>query len=205
MKKLIVTLLLMYAVLTIANGQFTKIGGGIALSSGFRFHDQLMTGNRSSTIAVSFKGIYKISEPFQISPSFGFFLPNATSEQSSKQTVSSMMFDINGHFILNPSGSIEFYGLAGIDILFTSDKYSSGGSPSNKETDNALGLNLGIGTCLKISEKLGIYGEAKYIFNDKYNQFMINAGALLNINLTKKHENPKIETNYPYRSGNSQY
>ena len=199
MKKLILTFFLMFAVMVIVNGQFTKIGGGIALSSGFRFHDQLMTGNRSSTIAVSFKGIYKISEPFQISPSFGFFLPHATSEQSSKQTVSSMMFDINGNFILNPSGSIEFYGLAGIDILFTSDKYSSGGSPSNKETDNALGLNLGIGTCLKISEKLGIYGEAKYIFNDNYNQFIINAGALLNINLTKKHENPKIETNYPYR------
>ena len=199
MKKLILIFFLMFAVMVIVNSQFTKIGGGIALSSGFRFHDQLMTGNRSSTIAVSFKGIYKISEPFQISPSFGFFLPHATSEQLSKQTVSSMMFDINGHFILNPSGSIDFYGLAGIDILFISDKYSSGGSPSNKETDNALGLNLGIGTCLKISEKLGIYGEAKYIFNDKYNQFMINAGALLNINLTKRHENPKIETNYPYR------
>lgn len=189
----------MFAVIVIINGQFTKIGGGIGLSSGFRFHDQLMTGNRSGTIAVSFKGIYKISEPFQISPSFCFFFPHVTNSQSSKQTVFSEMFDINGHYILNPSGRIEFYGLAGIDILFTSDKYSSGGSPSNKETDNTLGLNLGIGTCLKISEKLGIYGEAKYIFNNKYNQFNINAGALLNINPPKKHENPKIETNYPYR------
>jgi hypothetical protein len=86
-----------------------------------------------------------------------------------------------------------------MDILFTSEKFSSGGSPSNKVTDNALGLNLGIGACLRISEKLGIYCETKYIFNNKYNQFMVDAGALLNINLPKKHENPKIETNYPYR------
>jgi hypothetical protein len=199
MKKLIVTFLLMFAVLAIVYGQFTKIGGGIALCSGFRLHDQLVTGNSSGTIAVSLKGIYIISEPFQISPSFCFFIPHVSSYQSSKQTASSLMFDINGHYILNPSARIEFYGLAGIDILFTSDKYSSVDLPSNKETDNALGLNLGIGTSLKISEKLGIYGEAKYIFNNKYNQFMINAGALLNINLSKKHENPKIETNYPFR------
>jgi opacity protein-like surface antigen len=199
MKKIILTFLMMFTVLVIVNGQFTKIGGGIVLSSGFRFHDQLMTGNGSGTIGVSFKGIYRISEAFQISPSFCFFLPHVTNDQSSKQTVSSEMFDINGHYILNPSGSIEFYGLAGIDILFTSDKYTSSGSPSNKETDNALGLNLGIGTCLKISEKLSIYGEAKYIFNKKYNQFIINAGALLNINPPKKHENSKIETSYPYR------
>jgi hypothetical protein len=199
MKKLILIFLLMFAVLVIVNGQFTKIGGGIGLSSGFRFHDQLMTGNKSGTIAVSFKGIYRISETFQISPSFCFFLPHVTDDQSSKQTVSSEMFDINGHYHLNTSESIEFYGLAGIDILFTSDKYTSAGAPSNKETDNALGLNLGIGTGLKISEKLSIYGEAKYIFNNKYNQFMIYAGALLNINLPEKHENPKIETNFPYR------
>ena len=199
MKKLIVTFLLMLVVMTVISGQFTKIGGGIALSSGFRFHDQLMTGNSSGPVAVSFKSIYKVSEPFEISPSFGFILPHVRSEQSSKQTVSSLMFDLNGHYILNPSGWIDFYGLAGIDILFISDKYSSGGTPSNKETDNALGLNVGIGTCLKIGDKFGVYGEAKYIFNNKYNQFMINAGALLNINLSKKHENPKIETNYPYR------
>jgi hypothetical protein len=130
MKKLILTFLLIFAVMVIVNGQFTEIGGGIGLSSGFRFHDQLMTGNKSGSIAVSFKGIYKITEPFQISPSFCFFFPHVTNSQSSKQTVSSEMFDINGHYILNPSGSIEFYGLAGIDILFTSDKYSSGGSPS---------------------------------------------------------------------------
>jgi outer membrane protein X len=199
MKKLILTFLLIFAVLIIADGQFTKIGGGLAMSSGFRFHDQLMTGNRSGIIAVSVRGIYRISEPFQISPSFCFFLPHVTSGQLSKHTISSMMFDINGHYILTSSGSFEFYGLGGIDILFASDKYSSSGSPSNKETDNTLGLNLGIGTGLKIGEKFGIYSEVKYIFNDKYNQFMISAGVLLNINMTRKQEKPGIESNYPYR------
>lgn len=199
MKKSIVIFLMMFAVLTRVNGQFTRIGGGISLSSGFGFHDQLIAGNSSGKIAISFKGIYKISEPFQISPSFCFFFPHVTSVQTAKQTVTSMMFDVDGHYILNPSGRIEFYGLAGIDILYVSDKYSSSGTPSNKETDNALGLNLGAGTSLKISEKFGIYGEAKYLLNSRYSQFIVTAGAHLNLNLSKKNENPKIDTNYPYR------
>lgn len=198
MKKLIAIFLMMLSVLTKTNGQFTKIGGGISLSSGFGFHDQLITGTSSGKIAISFKGIYKISETFQISPSFCFFFPRVTSAQTARQTVTSMMFDIDGHYILNPSARIEFFGLSGIDILYASEVYSSGGTPSNKETDNALGLNIGVGTSLKISEKLGVYGEAKYLLSSRFSQFIVTAGALLNINLSKKNENPRIDTNYPY-------
>jgi Outer membrane protein beta-barrel domain len=189
MKKLTFIFLLMFAVLITASGQFYGIGGGITLSSGFQFHDQAMEGNKSGTIGVSLKSVYKISDPFQISPSFTFFYPHVTNGSLSKQSISSMMFDINGQYILNPSDRIEFYGLAGLDILFAANKYSSGGSPSSKETDNALGLNFGIGTSLKITEIFDIYGEAKYVFNNKYNQFMINAGILFSINLMKKPEN----------------
>lgn len=199
MKKSIVIFLMTFAVLTMVSGQFTKIGGGISLSSGFGFHDQLITGTSSGKIAISLKGIYRISEPFQISPSFCFFFPHIARIQTSKQTITSMMFDIDGHYILNPSSRIEFYGLAGFDILYASDKYSSGVTPSNKQTDNSLGLNLGAGTSLKISDKLGIYGEAKYLLNSRYSQFIVNAGVLLTINLSKKNENPRIDTNYPYR------
>ena len=190
MKKLIAIFLMMFAVLRMINGLLTKIGGGISLSNGFGFHDQLITGTSSGKIGISFKGIYKISEPFQISPSFCFFFPRVTSVQTAKQTVTSVMFDIDGHYILNPSARIEFFALSGIDILYASEIYSSGGIPSNKETDNALGLNLGVGTSLKISEK--------HLLSSRFSQFIVTAGALLNINLSKKNENPRIDTNYPY-------
>jgi hypothetical protein len=189
MKKLFVTFLLMVSVLSMACGQFTGIGGGLAMSSGFQFHEQTLEVNKSSFVAISLKAIYKISVPFNVSPSFTFFFPHVTKVSKSKQTISSMTFDLNGHFVLNPPDRIEFYGLAGLDILFASNKYSPEGLPASKESDNAPGLNLGVGTYIKITEKCSIYGEGKYVFNNKYNQFMVNAGILLNIDHKKKHKN----------------
>jgi hypothetical protein len=189
MKKCFVTFLLIVSALTIANGQFTGIGGGLAMSSGFRFHEQILPENKSDFVGISFKGFCKISEPFYVSPSFTFFYPHITKEQGSKQTISSLMFDIDGHYLINAPNSFEFYGLAGFNILFAGNKYSSEGIPAYKESDNALGLNIGVGTCIKITEKFSIYGEAKYVFNNRYNQFMLNAGILLNIEEKKKHEN----------------
>jgi opacity protein-like surface antigen len=192
MKKFVATFILIISLLSMTNGQFTKIGGGLALSSGFQFHQQTFTGNKSGIIAVSFKADYNISLPFYLSPSFTIFYPHITKDPGSKQTVSSMMFDINGHYVFNSLDKFEFYGLAGLDILFTKNKYSYVGSPSSSESDNALGLNLGLGTYMKITDKFDIYGEAKYIFNNKYNQFMLNAGVLLNIDWMKKHENTEL-------------
>jgi hypothetical protein len=99
------------------------------------------------------------------------------------------MFDINGHYIFNSLDKFEFYCLAGLDILLANKKETSDAFPTITESDNALGLNLGIGTYMKITEQFDIYGEAKYIFNNKYNQFMLNGGILLNLDWMKKHEN----------------
>ena len=194
MKRFIVTFVFFTSLLFITNGQFTKVGGGLALSSGFNFHEQPWDANKSGIIALSFKGIYEITVPLHIAPSFTIFYPHITKEEFSKTSVSSMMFDINGHYVVNSLDQFEFYGLAGLDILFAKKKETfddSEGLPDYKERDNALGLNLGVGTYMKITEQFDIYGEAKYIFS-KYNQFMVNAGLLINIDWLKKHENSGI-------------
>ncbi|TAL79297.1 MAG: autotransporter outer membrane beta-barrel domain-containing protein [Bacteroidetes bacterium] len=189
MKKLILTVILIISVFTLTNAQFTKIGGGLALSSGFPFHNMSWDYNKSGKIAVSLKGIYEISVPFHISPSFTIFYPHITKNATEKTIVSSMMFDINGHYVFNSLDKYEFYGLAGLDFLFAKKKQTYTASPSNTESDNALGLNLGVGTYMKITEQFDLYGEAKYIFNNKYNQFMLNLGILVNIDWLKKNEN----------------
>lgn len=189
MKKLIVIFILVISVIGVTNGQFTKVGGGLALSSGYPFHNVSYDYNKSGLLAISFKGIYEINVPIHIAPSFTIFYPNVTKDQFGKTTVSTMMFDINGHYVFNALDKFEFYGLAGIDILFTKKKATYEFSPTQKETDNALGLNIGAGTYMKITETLDIYGELKYLFNNKYNQFMLNAGVLLNIDWMKKNEN----------------
>jgi opacity protein-like surface antigen len=98
------------------------------------------------------------------------------------------MFDINGHYIFNSLDQFEFYGLAGLDIMLAwkKEKYND---EVFKEKDNALGLNIGLGTYMKITESFDIYAEGKYLFNNKYNQFMLNAGLLFNIEWMKKNEN----------------
>jgi len=180
MKKLIFCLVITVCAVQLINAQFTKIGGGIAFSNGFKFHNLDDEANQSGHFAAFLKGIYEISPPLHVSPSFTFFYPNITEDASTNTIVTSMMFDINGQYVFSSSDRFEFYGLAGLDILLTwkKDKYESSGT--FKESDNALGLNAGAGSCLKITEKTALFAEAKYIIS-KYGQLMLNAGILINL------------------------
>jgi len=195
MKKLIVIILLLISIVTIGNGQFTKVGGGIALSNGFPFHQQTLDENRSGIIAATFKGIYELTLPLHIAPIFTVFYPHITKDEFMKTSVSSMMFDINGHYVINSLNRFEFYGLTGLNITLTRKKTVYSGATANipeiTERDNALGLNLGIGSYIKIAEQFDIFAEAKYIVS-KYDQFILSGGILLNIDWMKKHENSEL-------------
>jgi opacity protein-like surface antigen len=186
MKKFLLTVVILISVNSMVNAQFTKIGGGMGLSSGFPFHQMSWDYNKSGKVTTSFKGIYELSLPIHISPSFTFFYPHIWNDSESKIKVSAIMFDINGHYIFNTLDKFEFYGLAGLDILFAKKReIFTTDTPTIKESDNALGLNLGAGTYMKLSEQINVYGEVKYIFS-KYDQFMVNVGVLVNLEKLKK-------------------
>lgn len=194
MKKFIITFLFMISLLSMANAQFTKIGGGLTYGTGFHFNNVTTPSyeadlHRGPFAGIFLTGIYELNLPIHLAPSFTYFLPRTNKEnlvsfpQSTR--VSAMMFDINGHYVFNSLDRFEFYGLAGLNMTFAKIKWLSS---SLGDSDNALGLNIGAGTYMKITEQSDIYGEAKYIFS-KYDQFMVNAGILLNIDWMKKHEN----------------
>ena len=191
MKKLFLTSILSLSIALIVNGQFTKLGGGLGFTSGYYFHEMEYDYNKSGHFLGYIKGIYELSLPVHISPSISYFVPHVYKEFDSKYTVSTMMFDINGHYIFNSLDRFEFYGLAGLDIMLAwkKEKYFD---DVNKEKDNALGLNIGLGTYMKITESFDILVEAKYLFNNKYNQFILNAGILFNIDWMKKNEKTGI-------------
>jgi hypothetical protein len=191
MKKFISAIIMTLALTAFANGQFTKLGGGPGFTSGYNFHQMEWEYNKSSNLLGSLKGIYEVSLPFHISPSLSFFVPHVYKEYDSKYSVNTTMFDINGHYIFNSLDQFEFYGLAGLDIMLAwkKQKYND---EVFKEKDNALGLNIGLGTYMKITELFDIYAEAKYLFNNKYNQFMLNAGILFNIEWMNKAEKSGI-------------
>jgi hypothetical protein len=201
MKKLFILLFISFTTFTIATGQFTKLGGGLGFTSGFPFHNMSWDYNKSAKFDGFIKGIYEISLPIHISPSFTYLFPHvwksATQFEEQRITVNSMMFDINGHYIFNSLDRFEFYGLAGLDVLLARKKevitFSTPTTPipPGKEADSAIGLNIGAGTYMKMTEQLDLYIEAKYIIS-KYDQLMINVGVLLNLQWLNKNENPGI-------------
>ena len=196
MKKLYVLLFISVITFSVTKGQFTRFGGGLGYSTGFPFHNMPWDANKSGHLNISLKGLYQLKMPIQISPSFTFLFPHITKEtqygEEITTTVSTFMFDINGHYVFNSLDRFEFYGLAGLDILLAGKKevYEMSGSTTttNKEKDNALGLNLGVGTYMKITEQIDLYGEVKYIVS-KYDQFIVNAGVLINLDWLTKNEN----------------
>ena len=195
MKKLIFTILLTTSVFSISNAQFTKLGGGVVYGTGFRYNNE--TGvfadlHKSPFLGIYITGVYEITLPIHVSPSFTYFIPRSndsgvgTANESTR--VSEMMFDINGHYTFNSLDRFEFYGLAGLNVTLAKIKWIG---TASSDSDNAIGLNLGGGTYMKLTEQLDLNAELKYIVS-KYDQLLINVGLLLNIDWLKKNENKGI-------------
>jgi opacity protein-like surface antigen len=179
----------MIAAIPQVNAQFTKVGGGMAFTTSFYFNNSDFSGYRSGHFGAFVKGIYEINTVIHISPSYNIFFPHVTKEAESRLSISSMMFDINGHYVFNSLDRFEFYGLLGLDVLLAGLRSKSTGFPVFKEKDNALGLNIGAGTYIKLTEQFDLCTEIKYVLS-KYDQFMVNAGVLVNLDWLIKHEKP---------------
>jgi opacity protein-like surface antigen len=203
MKKIFILLTSLFVTVSISNGQFTKLGGGLGFTSGYPFQNTTGDYNKSGHLYASAKGIVELSLPFHLSPSITFCLPNVTKISFSTYTISTMMIDINGHYVVNYLDRFEFYGLAGFDILMGWRKEVRKPSATVTETfksqDNALGLNIGAGSYMKITEQLDLFAEVKYViygkdklFFSNYNQVMVTAGVLINLQWLAKNENPKM-------------
>jgi hypothetical protein len=186
------------------NAQPERLGGGLILSSSYHFHDINSAGNKSGNPALTFKHVHKITIPIEFSPSFVFFYPHVQNIIYEKTTIWTMLFDFDVHYIFNSLEKFEFYGVAGPNLLVTwkKDKYSGAapnpitGQPTGtevtyREKDVAMGLNLGAGSYMKLTDQFDLYLEAKYLVS-KYHQFMLNAGILINIDWLKSHEDPGI-------------
>jgi hypothetical protein len=197
MKKSLLIILLVIISFPAVNAQFTKIGGGVAYTTGFHYNNE-KSGfeadlHRSPFLGFFVTGIYEITLPIHIAPSFTYFIPRTNEIPNGsfpmKTRVSSMMFDINGHFVFNSLDRFEFYGVGGVDILLTGIKWLD--ASGSKDHDNAIGLNLGVGSYMKIAQQVDLFLEAKYVVS-KYGQFMANAGVLVNLQYIVKHKKEPI-------------
>jgi opacity protein-like surface antigen len=190
MKKAMVILPLIILIISSANGQFTKIGGGLTYGTGYHFNNErglVADLNRSPRAGIIVKGIYELKLPVYLSPSFTYFIPRTnltgTPAGNGEETrSSSIMFDLNGHYVFNSDDRFEFYALGGLNITFAKIKRIG---ISYSGTDNVPGLNIGAGTSIKLTETMVIFGEIKFIVS-KYDQVLVNAGTLVNIHWSEK-------------------
>jgi len=196
MKKFIIPILIIVSAVPSVNAQFTKIGGGGAAGTGIYWNNETDVSNyRTGLPALSLTGIYEIMLPLHVAPSFTYYFPHITKTsivtgESTKQVISCMMFDINCHYVFNSLNRFEFYVLAGLNVTLVGIKRITeinAATNKTKESDNAFGLNIGPGICIKLTDQFDLYGEAKYILS-KYDQFLFNAGVLINIDWLIKHE-----------------
>jgi outer membrane immunogenic protein len=194
MKKLLSTFLMAFSMAVLVNGQFTKIGGGLTYGTGFHYNnvtspDFEANFHKGPNLGIFVTGIYELKLPVHIAPSFTYFFPRTNKDTQvtsnpQKTRVSGMMFDLNGHYVFNSLDRFEFFGLAGLNITFAKIKWLN---TTSGDSDNAIGLNIGAGTYMKLTEQLDLYGQVKYIVS-KYDRLVINAGLLLNVDWLKKNE-----------------
>jgi opacity protein-like surface antigen len=210
MKRIFILLFVLLTALSVTSGQSVKIGGGPGLSTGFPFYNLSDSYNKSGNVDLSLKGIYRTNKPLSFSPSFTFFIPRGSKLayplEERKVTINAFMFDFNGHYAFISTDRFELYGLTGFDIFLASKKevikYDTDPvthlktTYTSKVNDNGLGFNAGAGASVKITEKIDLYAEAKYLLFSKYkllfssyNQFMVNAGILYKMNIQMKTQN----------------
>lgn len=197
MKKFPLAFLLFLVTLGYSEAQFTKMGGGLSYGTGVYFRgEDFEISHKTGNPAISLKGIYEISLPLHISPSINIFMPRITkqdfNEVTDRQSISAFLFDINAHYVFNSLDRFEFYGLSGINITLLRNRYKyeyPTGEPGEvySTSETVLGLNIGAGSYMKLTEQLDVFAELKYILS-KRDQFMLTAGVLLNLDWLKKNE-----------------
>jgi hypothetical protein len=192
MKKFVIGLFFITVSVTGLNAQFTKIGIGGNIGTGYHFNNQDNTDYektiyKSPLAGIFITGIYELKLPIHLAPSFtyNFTSHNKLTEEESR--VSSIMVDIDGHYVFNSLDRVEIYALAGLNVNFTGIKWPG---TESSESDNVAGLNLGCGSYFKITETIDLYGEAKYIVS-KYDHAIFRLGLLLNLDWIIKHGKDK--------------
>ena len=180
-------------------GQITKMGAGLAYNHKYYINNEQFDDHRLTNPVFLFTGIYEVSLPFHISPTFNIFFPNVTKFEdigyTTKYVSSGYTLDIDGHYVFNSLDRFELYGLAGLNILYARRKYVEDfgdGDPFKEVTRfSSLGFNIGAGSYIKVKEQFDLFVELKAIIATQI-QVMGSAGILINIDWLKKNQDPGI-------------
>lgn len=164
MKKIILTTLVLC--FTISTYAQMAIGGGIGYNQ------------EVSSIGITVKGEFNITEQIAISPNVSYFFGNSTFLGYNQSLLG---IDVNATYAFNIIEKLKVYPIVGANFssyktrtsfLFIIDE--------TVENETAFGANIGAGAQWQFTDKLCVYLEPKFVASN-YSQVVVNAGVLLKL------------------------
>ena len=156
MKKFIVLFSMMFFIMGSAFAQKGIQAAGVHLSY----------GTEIESFGIGLKYQYNITDNIRLEPSMNYFFENNGIDQ----------FDINAnaHYLFPMASNVRIYPLAGLTFARWSFPQLIGGKFSNDAT--RLGINIGGGAEMDITDKLMLNFELKYQIVNDFDQAIFNLG-----------------------------
>lgn len=117
-------------------------------------------GSEIETLALGANAEFPVNSKLSIAPGLVFFLPNDGGAYKTS------MWEINGNvnYYFVTDGSVNFYGLAGLNIAGVKVNYDN--DLFEDQSDTEVGINLGVGANFDIGKNFMPFGEVKYAISD---------------------------------------
>ena len=156
MKKFIVLFSMMFFIMGNAFAQKGIQAAGVHLSY----------GTEIESFGIGLKYQYNITDNIRLEPSMNYFFENNGIDQ----------FDINAnaHYLFPMASNVRIYPLVGLTFARWSFPQLIGGKFSNDAT--RLGINIGGGAEMDITDKLMLNFELKYQLVNDFDQAIFNLG-----------------------------
>lgn len=121
-------------------------------------------GTKAENLLLGVNAEFFINEKLAIAPDFSYYLPKKEAGVSSNW----MEFNGNAHYYFYESGSLKVYGLGGVNYTRWSVETPSIEFMGNKigggtVSDGKVGVNIGAGVGVGISDNLEAFGSLKYV------------------------------------------
>ena len=147
MKKLftVVAVALLFLTSSSIYAQGIKIGGGLSY------------GSEIGSIGIRADGVYTINSDFSAAATITYYLE--------KDYLTWFVVDANAHYNYIKESDMTVYALAGLNMTFWSLSFGdeSFGGFGFDASGTDTGINIGTGARKKLSDKIELYGEAKYV------------------------------------------
>jgi len=183
MCKKIYSFLAMVSCVALSNlsAQFTYVGAGGNY------------GTRIEEFGIGIYALYTINKQIDIAPNVVYFFPHHVDLTDTRDGYEESIWwvvNLDGHYVITESSLYQGYGLMGLSFTRTIEKYDYnllGEQFRDKVFDTKLGLNIGVGGQLNLSDYFTPFAEVKFTFGEA-NQLGLTLGVIIRISPDKERE-----------------